>query len=272
VELSQAAQAFLAGADTFYSGCTQPFGGFCPEFGGGTVYLYVVLSLRDGFVVFNRKRVFAMLFLSPKQVQWWENRLKFTFDGKEYLHFVHQTNCGWPPYRMTERSVEMALADAWLSRHESDRDVMEIGAVTPYYWPARIADVVDPTDQHSGVSIRKSMFDISFYGKKILSISTFEHIGTGEYSLESKPDASALAVRKLLLEAQSFLVTIPTGYNRNLDRFIADNWKAFEGVSVGCLRRSAGARDNAWHQVSIDELRDVPYTKAANGLIVLQRP
>lgn len=213
-----------------------------------------------------------MIFLRPKQVQWWENRLKFTLDGQEYLHFVHQTNCGWPPYRMTERSVEMALADAWLSRYENDRAVMEIGAVTPYYWPSRIIDIVDPTDQHSGVSIRKSMFDVSFHGKKILSISTFEHIGTGEYSLESDADAPALAIRKLLLEAQSFLVTIPAGYNKNLDRFIVNNRESFENTSLRCMRRGLGSRDNDWHQVSVDALKDVPYTKAANGLMVLQRP
>ena len=212
-----------------------------------------------------------MIFLRPKQVQWWENRLKFTLDGKEYLHFVHQVNCGWPPYRMTERSVEMALADAWLSQYEKDRSLIEIGAVTPYYWPARVADIVDPADQHRMVNIRKSLFDISLCGRKVLSVSTFEHIGTGEYNLERAQDSAFCALDKVMKEAESFLITVPVGYNKELDAFIFDRWQSFPSTKTAFMRRGSGRRDNNWRQVPAGEARSTAYTKSANALIILVR-
>ena len=64
--------------------------------------------------------------------------------------FYHPFNCGDGSTRTTERSVELALAFQWLER--VDGDVVEVGAVTPYYLDVRdqltekISLVIDPQD------------------------------------------------------------------------------------------------------------------------------
>ena len=57
-------------------------------------------------------------------------------------YFHHHHNCGFPGKRRTERTVELAIADWWLKQHP---DAVEVGAVTPYYWPGRVANVI-PVD------------------------------------------------------------------------------------------------------------------------------
>ena len=87
--------------------------------------------------------------------QWRRYARTFCFSGKEFNYFYHSYNCGWPPY-VTERSVELALADFWLD-HIDPSDVIEIGAVTPYYWPGRVSSIVDPCDSHPAVTLRQSV-------------------------------------------------------------------------------------------------------------------
>lgn len=118
----------------------------------------------------------------PAVVPWWESQPTFEFAGKVFKLFVSNHNCGWPPARMTERAVELALADRWLETVDATR-VIEIGAVTPYYWPRRVPHVVDPYDPHPYVTTRASLFDVDLSAGPVLSISTFEHIGIGDYGL-----------------------------------------------------------------------------------------
>ena len=54
----------------------------------------------------------------------------FIYKGNQYALFEHPFNCGFHYSRMTERSVEMALALKWMQEHDK---IMEIGVVTPYY-------------------------------------------------------------------------------------------------------------------------------------------
>ena len=152
---------------------------------------------------------------------WWSFEREFTCWNQKYVHFYHSYNCGWPPYT-TERTVELALADAWLEGRDCRR-VVEIGAVTPYYWPNRVMKVIDPFDPHPLVSQRCSLFDIDLRGRDVLSISTFEHIGTTDYGSGEKPNKVIAALDKLLSEGESFLVTAPLGYNRLLDQHLLNS-------------------------------------------------
>ena len=211
------------------------------------------------------------LFITfKKRLQYWENKKTFTFDGRQYPYFVHNQNCGWPPFRMTERAVELSLADVWLAEHEGDAAVVEIGAVTPYYWPRRVAQVIDPFDDHKLVE-KKSLFDISFIGRKVLSVSTFEHIGTGEYRLENDQELVLRAIKKLTQEADCFLITIPAGYNKFLDEYILENWEHLDRTKVVFLKRGQGMLDNVWEQASAKEALDAKYHKSASGLVILKR-
>lgn len=183
-------------------------------------------------------------------------------------------NCGWPPHRMTERAVELALADRWLDQVASE-SIMEIGAVTPYYWPRRIHAVMDPYDIHPLVSRRDSMFNVDFRGRDVLAISTIEHVGFGDCGPVIDGETSANALLKIIHEARRLLITIPYGFNPSVDDlWRSDTWCA--DVQKRYLVRSA--RGNDWVQVqSVDEVRrpygdrHQPDRAGANGLVVLER-
>jgi hypothetical protein len=187
--------------------------------------------------------------------RWWMCQRSFEFNGRELPYFFHAYNCGWPPFT-SERTVELALADDWLDRQAEAR-VIEIGAVTPYYWPGRVREIVDPFDTHPRVTDRRSLLDVDLRGAHVLSISTFEHIGTGDYSSQESPERVGDAFAKLLAEAAAFLVTVPTGYNPRIDEMLFDSGSSWPAdVSVCFLVRSA---DGSWLQTVSRELARQPY-------------
>jgi len=206
------------------------------------------------------------IFFGGKYINWMKNIKTFTFNGKKYKLFCHTYNCGWPPYRMTERSVELAIADKWL---ENNKNVIEIGAVTPYYWPHRIKDIVDPTDTHKLINIKKTLCDINLTGKNILSLSTIEHIGNREYGLEKEPELALQAFEKIIKESKHSLITIPVGYNLTLDAYIFNRSK--NDINIFYLARGNGRRDNDWKQVAKFTKHQLLYGIAANGLIVITK-
>jgi hypothetical protein len=191
----------------------------------------------------------------------------FRFAGRDYPYFVHHHNCGFPAAFATERTVELALADEWLHRVPAER-VIEVGAVTPYYWPRRVARVVDPADPHAQVTDRREMARVDLSGADVLCVSTLEHFGHGDYGLPGDPGLFRAAVEQLAREPASFLVTIPVGYNA-----VADAW-AFggdfpKGVRVGFLRRDAARL--CWREVQAAEAR-VPYGRgAADAVVVVEQ-
>lgn len=206
------------------------------------------------------------IFIGGKHTKWWKNIKTFVFNGKEYKMFCHRVNCGWPPFRMTERSVELSLSDEWL---EARDNVIEIGAATPYYWPHRVRDIVDPADTHKLVNIKKTLFDVDLTGKNVLSISTLEHIGSGEYGLEKQPQAAFLALEKIVKESQHAFITIPAGYNPALDDYVLK--RPQKDIKVFFLARGKGKTDNDWRQAVELVGHQRQYGDTANGLIVITK-
>jgi hypothetical protein len=165
-------------------------------------------------------RPFGAEVHSTGSLQWWSHSRTFQFAGHRLYYFFHHHNCGWPPHKCTERTVELAVANRWLDGVEGA--VWEIGAVTPYYWPGRVSAVIDPADGHRLVTHQQSMFDLDLTGRVVLSISTLEHIGSGEYGLEQSIDGAPQALQKIFAESPRFLVTFPVGCNKALDQFVFD--------------------------------------------------
>ena len=222
--------------------------------------LYGLLDRLPGVAVLPRWRA-----------NWWTGHDSFSYGAQRYRHFYHGFNCGWPTGRMTERTVELALADAWLAR--TDGDVIEIGAVTPYYWPGRVKHIADPVDSHAAVTIPASIFDVELRGRDVLCISTLEHVGLGDYGLPSDASGPRRAFEKIERESTRYLVTVPFGYNGHADSvfFSAD------GPPARYFAREA--RGNAWREVSSAAAARRPYGDPpldsnrswANGLAVLER-
>lgn len=186
-------------------------------------------------------------------------------DGSRLPYFVHPYNCGTDlTKRRTERTVELPIADRWLSSVDP-ADVVEIGAVTPYYWPGRIARVVDPSDPKA--TERTSLFDVDLTGCDVLSISTIEHVGERAYGLAE--DRTPLeALQKIVAESRRFLVTFPCGWHtdgaKELEAFVLGRP---EGLSVRILTRGG---DERW-----SEGEPLPYgvrlSPWANAVVVIER-
>ena len=162
-----------------------------------------------------------------------------------FPYFHHAKNCGYPPHRKTERTIELALANFWLNQVD---EVWEVGAVTPYYWPGRIPYIVDPADQHPDVSHPVSLFELDFTGKNVLCISTIEHIGEDRYGLNE--DASPIAaLKKLLAESKNLLLTFPLGWREPLDEYILDYGHQLKGQVRFLVRNE----DETWQPVAATE-------------------
>lgn len=196
------------------------------------------------------------------------NENNFIFNKKEYLLYEHFFNCGYAETRMTERSVEIALAVEYLKTCQDN--VVEIGAVTPYYFhDDKIIDIVDPTDEHNRVNMKASMFDYDLRQRDVLSISTVEHIGTQDYGMNEEKTVVD-AIEKIINEARQYLITAPLGYNKLLDDWVKNN-KGNSAVRI--LKR--GIRNN-WMEVPPQYFEEcvggIKYTPLwANGLVIIER-
>lgn len=127
--------------------------------------------------------------------------LSFTYKDKEFLYVDKPHNAT----RDNERGVELALAKLFMDQYP---DLTEIGAVTPYYYPAT-HEVIDLTDPHPRAkNIDASGMDVK--ERNILAISTVEHFGKGR---------AIPFIEDVILHAHKYLITFPLGYNDELDNY-----------------------------------------------------
>ena len=173
---------------------------------------------------FVRRFGASEMFLKPLRVAFapviipFLPRRSFEFDGRKLDCFYHGYNMTWAG----ERTVEVPIAKTYLDRF-AGKQILEIGNVMSHYFPARY-DIVDKFEKAPGIINE----DILAYrpGKSydlILSVSTFEHIGFDDEAMESsrKKILEAIAAcRKLLATDGVFLLTVPIGYNPDLDDLI----------------------------------------------------
>lgn len=187
-------------------------------------------------------------------------------DGKQIPLFFHNYNCGWRNTRTSERSLEMAIAFDWLDSLPSQP--VEIGAVTPYYAPGRVPEVIDPADPHPLVTHRESLFSVDFKDKDVLSISTIEHVGTGEYG-NSREENAVEALETILAHSRSCLVTFPLGYNKALDDHVAT--RHFEApIRLSIFVRSK--KYNNWKSADTSAIPRITYGPAtANGVVIIEK-
>jgi hypothetical protein len=82
--------------------------------------------------------------------------------------------------------------------------------------------VIDPSDNHPQVTSHASLFEHDFIGKNVLSISTIEHVGKGEYGITENRTAVE-ALQKIVTESNYCLITVPLGWNNVLDEYLLKN-------------------------------------------------
>lgn len=227
--------------------------------------IIICVGLKESTVISIYKDL-AKLSMEADVFNYFENLTifkenSFIFNQKEYLLFEHSFNCGYHETRMTERSVELSIAIEYLKSCQNN--VVEIGAVTPYYFCDRkITDIIDPTDPHNRVNLKTSMFHCDLRGKDVLSISTVEHIGTQKYGMNEK-ETAVDAIEKIRSEARHYFITAPLGYNQLLDEWVKEN---IMNPEIRLMRRGI---NNHWTEIE-NCVEEIEYTPLwANGLIII---
>jgi hypothetical protein len=174
----------------------------------------------------------------------------FTLGGQSYPYFYHPYNSTW----MSERGVELSVVLRFL---DGRKDFLEIGNVLNHY--VKIAhDVVDKYEPAPGV-IECDVVDYSPPRRyeTIVAISTIEHVGWDppEVKDPEKP-LRAVAHLKTLLEPRAgrLFVSMPTGQNPNVDRFLESN--AFGFDEIRCMRRHACI---GWEEVPLEVAVRIPW-------------
>ena len=146
-------------------------------------------------------------------------RKHFGFNGQSLDCFYHRYNMTWAG----ERCIEIPIAKSYLD-HFSGKRVLEVGNVLSHYLPIS-HDVLDKFEKGPGI-INEDI--IGFAPQKrydlILSISTFEHIGYDDEAEESSSKKIKQAIeactQKLLAPGGKLVITVPIGYNPELDQMI----------------------------------------------------
>lgn len=178
-------------------------------------------------------------------------RGEFTFAGERHRYLYHPYKWTW----LTERTVEVPIAGAFLERHGGGR-VLEVGNVLPHYGPHGHL-VVDKYERAEGV-LNLDVTELDRLGRfdLVVCISTLEHVGWDEEPRE--PDKAVEAVGRLaalLAPGGRLLLTIPVGYHPGLDA-------ALESGALRFARSGALRRDHIgphWREAAPADVWGTPY-------------
>ena len=145
--------------------------------------------------------------------------LKFDISINEDEYFKHSHN----QTEKNERSIELVLCFRYVDTLKGN--LIEIGAITPYYRTIS-HHCLDPIDKKATIKDFAETYD--FTDKNVLSISTIEHIGLGDYNLEKNEGLSYDVLCDLYQKSKTCLISLPIGYNKYLDDKIMSNLDEFE--------------------------------------------
>jgi SAM-dependent methyltransferase len=176
----------------------------------------------------------------------------FRLDGRDVPYLYHRYNSTW----LNERAVEVPLTAAVLAEAGPSARVLEIGNVMAHYQPIQHT-VVDRYEQAPGV-LNVDVVDIDLPGPfdLIVAVSTLEHVGFDEDVRDPDKPARAIAhLTSLLAPGGRLWITIPVGYNPDLDRGARDGSLGFTRLSA--LRRTGP--DNRWEQIPLDDVWGITY-------------
>lgn len=166
--------------------------------------------------------------------------------------------------RNNERAVELSIVHAW--REASPIRVLgglEVGNVLAHYgaeWRRRVVDRYEVADGVENIDVA----EITGAYPWIVAVSTVEHVGVDDGS--DQPDLAVAAVhhlRSLLAPGGRMLVTVPFGYNLELDDAIAAG--EFGVIRQATMHRHGDGDDvPTWTQAE-DPVAPRPYDRVVRS-------
>ena len=165
-----------------------------------------------------------------------------------------------------ERAVEVPIIMDFVKNCKGN--ILEIGNVLSHYFTVH-HDVVDKYEKAAGV-IKQDVAEVNLPKKYdlIVSISTLEHVGWDETPRDRGKINKAIGkLKELLTPNGKIVVTLPTGYNLDLDAALKTGKIRFNDMY--CLKRIS--KGNKWIETDWGNIKNSNYGEpfpAANGLIV----
>jgi hypothetical protein len=205
------------------------------------------------------KRIFHLLYY----VKFKPYKKTFVFRGRKYSYFHHYYNTTWYNERAVEIPIIVEIIEQYLGR-----EILEVGNVMSHYFNID-HDVIDKYERGTRV-INEDAADfrsIKLYDL-IISVSTLEHIGWDESPREDTKILHVLNnLKGLLSENGIMVITLPSGYNLILEKFLRT--KVIQFDEQYCLKRIS--KSNEWEEISCEELYNIQYDRpfpGANGLVI----
>ncbi len=167
----------------------------------------------------------------------------------------------------SERVIEIPIAKYYLEKYGKN-EVLEVGNVLSYYFNFP-HDIIDKYEIADGV-INEDIAEFKFNKKYnlIISISTLEHVGFDEPIKEyGKVDKSIKNLLKALKPGGKILITMPCGYNPEVDKIVEANPYNFK---MTFYKRNAL---NVWKITDKQNALSSKYGSkynAANSLVVIE--
>lgn len=187
----------------------------------------------------------------------------FTFNNKKYYYLYRRKTAS------SERTIEVPIVMMEVNKN-SNKKILEIGNVLSNYYPLKW-DVVDKFEKAEGV-INQDVVDYVPDEKYdlIVSISTLEHVGyEGDDIKDPMKILSAIKnlIENCLKESGKIIVTLPFGYNKEMDKLFFDGKLDFDEKYY--FKRVSWL--NKWIQTDKEHVAnskyDYPFTDG-NGILV----
>ena len=224
----------------------------------------ILIKLRN---VYLREGLFALLkkifIFTIFRINYAIFNKYFMVDGKKFGYFINAYNAV-----QGERVIEIPFVKKFLFKSEN-KEVLEIGNVLSHYFDT-FHTVVDKYEKASRV-INIDILDFIADRKYdlIISISAIEHVGFDEAIKESgKSKKAILKIIDLLNDRGIALITVPLGYNPEIDSILKNN--EFNFTKLYFLKRVS--KFNLWKETTREDALKYKYGSkfpAANSVAFL---
>ncbi|MFX1313706.1 MAG: SAM-dependent methyltransferase [Promethearchaeota archaeon] len=175
----------------------------------------------------------------------------FEFQGKRYNYFHHKYNKTWK----NERTIEIPIIREIVKNYRH-KNILEVGNVLSHYFSFN-HDILDKYEIQDDVI---NLDVVDYHPNKkydlIISISTLEHVGWDETPKDPvKPIKALDNLKSLLTPEGKIVITLPLGYNKNLDKLLKLDKIQF--AEKFCLKRNY--ERNKWKEVNWGDLSYMKY-------------